>query len=322
MSVFKILPNLFRIEVPLPGNPLKAVNSYVIKAEKSLIIDTGFNMDICYAKLVGALNEIGVNFKHADYFATHFHADHVGLAGRLTSRIYMSSIDAKMLSKSRNLKYWLEILEYFRMNGLPIRDVEKILKTHPGIEYSSVVDTIPVEDGETFNYGEYSLKAILTPGHTPGHMCLYDEDKKILFSGDHILFDITPNISYWKDFESLEEYLKSLNRIYELEVNFTLPGHREFRGDVRRRIIEIKKHHEKRLGEVVESLRGGVKNAWQIAQYVTWDVKYSSWEEIPAFQKWFIIGETIAHLHFLEKEGVVAREFENGSIRWSLKSLA
>jgi glyoxylase-like metal-dependent hydrolase (beta-lactamase superfamily II) len=319
MAIYKILPNLFKIEVPLPGSPLKAVNSYVIKGEKSLIIDTGFNMDICYAKLVEALNEIGVDYKHADYFATHFHADHVGLAGRLTSKVYMSSTDAKIFNEAKNLEKWREVLEYFKMNGLPKEDSEKILKIHPGIKYVSNVDTIPVKDGDIFNYGEYSLRVILTPGHTPGHACLYDENKKILFSGDHILYDITPNISYWEDFNSLKEYLKSLDKIYELEVNLTLPGHREFPGDVKRRIVEIKKHHENRLKEIIEALRSGTKNAWQIARYVTWDIKYNNWEEIPAVQKWFIISETLAHLKFLEDEGVVTKESENGIIKWSLR---
>ncbi|MEM2305688.1 MAG: MBL fold metallo-hydrolase, partial [Candidatus Methanomethylicia archaeon] len=101
MSIAKILPNLFKVEIPLPGNPLKTVNSYIIKAEKSLIIDTGFNMDVCYVKLIEALNEVKVDFRYADYFATHLHADHIGLTGRLTSKVYMSGIDAEIMEKSR-----------------------------------------------------------------------------------------------------------------------------------------------------------------------------------------------------------------------------
>ncbi|MGB9729580.1 MAG: MBL fold metallo-hydrolase [Thermoprotei archaeon] len=319
MSIVKILPNLFKVEIPLPGNPLKTVNSYIIKAEKPLIIDTGFNMDICYAKLVEALNEIGVDFKHADYFVTHVHADHLGLAGRLTNRVYMSIIDVEIFEKFRSLEYWFKYLEYFKMNGFPKEDTEKILNVHPGIRYSSNISFNPVGDGEILNYGEYSLRTVLTPGHTPGHMCLYDEEKKILFSGDHILFDITPNISYWEGHESLGEYLKSLDKIYELEVNLVLPGHRSFQVDVKRRILEIKKHHERRLREIVDALRSGMKNAWQIAPYITWDIKYDSWEEIPTTQRWFIISETIAHLHHLEKNGVVTREIKNETIRWGLK---
>jgi glyoxylase-like metal-dependent hydrolase (beta-lactamase superfamily II) len=79
-------------------------------------------MDVCYAKLIEALNEIGVDYKQADYFATHFHADHVGLAGRLTSKVYMSSTDAKIFNEARNIEKWREVLEYFKMNGLPKED--------------------------------------------------------------------------------------------------------------------------------------------------------------------------------------------------------
>ncbi|MEM2194868.1 MAG: MBL fold metallo-hydrolase [Candidatus Methanomethylicia archaeon] len=318
MSIAKILPNLFKVEIPLPGNPLKTVNSYIIKAEKSLIIDTGFNMDVCYVKLIEALNEVKVDFRYADYFATHLHADHIGLTGRLTSKVYMSGIDAEIMEKSRSLEHWLEVLEYLKMNGFPKEDAEKILTVHPGIKYSSNIQFHPVKDGEILEYGEYTLKTVLTPGHTPGHMCLYDEEKKILFSGDHILFDITPNISYWKGYESLSEYLRSLDKIYMLKVNLTLPGHRGFQGDIKSRILGIKKHHERRLREVIDALRSGVKNAWQIAPYISWDIKYSSWEEIPTTQRWFIIGETIAHLHYLEKNGVV-KEIKDETIKWILK---
>ena len=99
----------------------------------------------------------------------------------------------------------------------------------------------------------------------------------------------------------------------------TLPGHRGFQGDIKRRILEIKKHHERRLMEVINALRSGVKNAWQIAPYITWDIKYSSWEEVPTTQRWFIIGETLAHLHYLEGKGVIVRELKDEAIRWSLK---
>jgi glyoxylase-like metal-dependent hydrolase (beta-lactamase superfamily II) len=324
MAIQRILPNLFRIEVPLPGNPLGAVNSYVIRADRPLIIDTGFDMDECFVELVGALREIGLDFKHADYFATHLHADHLGLAGRLTRKLYMSRVEAETIGKFRGSRLWHESLEYYRRNGFPEEDAEKMGRIHSmAAGYWRVIESIeefqPLSDGDILHYGEYSLRAVLTPGHTPGHMCLYDEDKKILFSGDHILFDITPNISSWKDFESLEEYLKSLRKILQLEVSLTLPGHRGFQGDVKRRIIEIEEHHERRLGEVVEALRRGSKSAWQVAPHITWNIRYSSWDEIPTLQRWFIMGETLAHLHYLERKGVVEKQLGGGAIRWGLK---
>jgi glyoxylase-like metal-dependent hydrolase (beta-lactamase superfamily II) len=74
----EILPSLYRIAVPLPGSPLKATNSYVVKgADKSLIVDTGWNRQDCMAALVSGLDECGVNLEQADFFITHMHADHV-----------------------------------------------------------------------------------------------------------------------------------------------------------------------------------------------------------------------------------------------------
>lgn len=319
MKVDKVHPDLYRIETPLPGNPLKYVNSYVIKSSKPLIVDTSFNLGVCYLEFIRALREIGVDFRRADYFITHLHADHLGLAGRLTEEVFMSSIDSEIASKIiDDTSMWRRVIEYFVMNGLPREDAEKIISLPPAIRYLSKVDFHKVEDKEILEYGDYSLQAVLTPGHTPGHMCLYDEDKKILFSGDHVLFDITPNISYWEGREALEEYLKSLDKIYQLDIEVALPGHRSFKGDIRRRILEIREHHTKRLGEVVNSLRNGMKTAWQIAPSVMWELKYDKWDDIPVVQKWFIIGETIAHLQYLEKKKIIAREIIDGLIYYSL----
>ena len=68
-------------------------------------------------------------------------------------------------------------------------------------------------------YGGYHFQPILTPGHTPGHMCLYDAEKKVLFCGDHILGTITPNICIELGVENpLEDYLNSLKKIDALDV--------------------------------------------------------------------------------------------------------
>ena len=319
MSIEKVLPDLYRVEVPLPGNPLKAVNSYVIRADRPLVIDTGFNLDACYSALTGALKEIGIDHARADYFVTHLHADHLGLAPRLTDRVRMSEADSEIVKGFRP-EHWKEYLEYFKINGFPEEDLEKILNRHPWSQYSGSLSFITVKDGEVLDYGKYSLKAILTPGHTPGHMCLYDEEHKILFSGDHVLFDITPNISYWEGHESLGEYLESLDRVYRLEVNLVLPGHRNFGNDLKKRIVEIKQHHQRRLEEVINALSKGPKNAWQVAREISWDLRYSNWDQIDPMQKWFMMDETIAHLQYLKKMGKVSMENEKDGIRWNLKN--
>ena len=68
-----------------------------------------------------------------------------------------------------------------------------------------------VEDGDVLHRGGFSFECICTPGHTPGHMCLYDREKRVFLSGDHVLFDISPNITCWSTMhDALGSYIESL----------------------------------------------------------------------------------------------------------------
>jgi|YelNatPaOPRAMG01_1025707.scaffolds.fasta_scaffold09925_6 glyoxylase-like metal-dependent hydrolase (beta-lactamase superfamily II) len=315
----KIMEGLYRIEVPLPNNPLKSLNSYVITGKRPLIIDTGFNMEQCYAAMLGGLRKLGIEPKKVDVLATHLHADHLGLAGKIAKNLLISRIDAEMAVKGiLNPDYWKDLTDFYARNGFPEDEAKKVVKIHPGVKYISELtcEITFLEDGEKIEYGDFLLEVVSTPGHTPGHVCLYDKEKKVLFSGDHILFDITPNITFWEFMEdSLGSYLKSLEKVYRLDVDLTLPGHRNFRGSHRRRIEEIIFHHKKRLEEAFNAVQKGSSLAWEIAQKITWDLVYEKWEELPTMQKWFAVGETIAHLEHLTLQGKIRKE-ENDFIRY------
>ncbi len=114
----EILPNLYTIEVPLPQNPLKAVHSYVIKAQgQSLIIDTGMNREECMNVMSSGLRELDVDLKRADFFITHMHADHIGLVSNLatdTSRVYFSQADAAIVINSVNANFWERMADFAR----------------------------------------------------------------------------------------------------------------------------------------------------------------------------------------------------------------
>ncbi|NHW22891.1 MAG: MBL fold metallo-hydrolase [Archaeoglobales archaeon] len=307
----KIAEGLYRIQIPLPKNPLKYLNSYVITGSRTLIIDTGFNLDICYQEMRRGLEEIGVDLSRVEIFATHLHADHLGLAGRLSDEVFISRIDAEIAVESViHPEYWKELAEFYRKNGFPPEEAEKVSKIHPAVKYSpKAIQFNFLKEGDVLEYGNFRLEVMHTPGHTPGHLCLYEPDRKILFSGDHILFDITPNITHWGAFDdSLGDYLRSLDRVYELEVEKTLPGHRNFYGNHRKRIEELKEHHRRRLEEAFNAVKSGYKTAWEVAQRITWDLDYEDWNELPTMQKWFAVGETIAHLNYLEKRKIVRRE--------------
>ena len=319
--VDEIADGLYRIEIPLPNSPLKELNSYVIKGpERNLIIDTGFNRTVCFEAMQEGLRRLRIDLSQTDFMLTHMHADHTGLLTRLatdTSTVYFSRIDAQVFDRDGG---WQPMIDYAEINGFPADELIKALHSHPGFKYSP--EKIPelhlLDDGDVIEVGDFRLQCLGTPGHTPGHICLYEESKRILFSGDHILFDITPHIESWAyTVNSLRDYLDSLDKVYHLPVKMVLPGHRNFFTDLKGRIDELKEHHEHRAMEVLDVVGEETKNAYEIAGGMTWDIDCESWELFPIAQKWFATGEAIAHLRYLESEGRIRRNASEKIVSFS-----
>lgn len=307
----EIMPGLNRIIIPLPNSPLKDLNSYVIKAyNRNLIIDTGFNRSVCYEAMEKGLHDLNIDLSKTDFMLTHMHSDHTGLISRLatdTSVVYFSRIDSRIFNENID---WQAMLDYALHNGFQLEELIKAMESHPGLKYSpkKIPEFTLLDDGDIIKIGDYNLKCLLTPGHTEGHICLYEEEKQILFSGDHVLYNITPHIESWSyEVNSLKNYLESLDKVRNLPVKIVLPGHRNFFTNLTGRIDELKKHHEIRANEVLEVLGINTMNAYDIAGGMTWDIDCENWDQFPVTQKWFAVGETIAHLLFLEGEGRVKR---------------
>jgi glyoxylase-like metal-dependent hydrolase (beta-lactamase superfamily II) len=311
--VEKVLPKLYRIDVPLPKNPLKALNAYLVQGDgRSLLIDTGFAREECRTALMAGLRELEVELSTLDVFVTHLHADHSGLTGDFMeygSKIYMSRQDAEILSNGIR---WDEMAEYSRSNGFPVEESEQAITRHPAQRFGlpdGKVKFTHLADGDLLEYGDYRFRCVLTPGHTPAHICLYEPDKKLLVSGDHILDHITPNISHWTDDRNpLQEYMESLEMVSRLDVDLVLPGHRNLFTNFRERIRQLQDHHNIRCREIVALLEAhGGMDGYTVASRMDWDLSYKSWEQFPVSQKWFACGEAIAHLKYLESKGQVKK---------------
>ncbi len=313
-------PEIYRIYVPLPENPLRTLNSYVIKTkQRNLVIDTGFNRIECYEALKAGLEELDVELENTDFFITHLHGDHSGLVNKIASpksKIYMSSIDYKYLKGDIANVSWPKIEALYKEEGFPLEIIEELKGNNQAQEFMPeelfAVETI--EDGHIIELEDLNFKCILTPGHTPGHMCLYLESHKLFFSADHVLFDITPNITSWYGVkDSLRDYIESLRKIENLDIVLTFPGHRAIGDNIKSRITEIIEHHEERLEEVITiiSKNDYPMNAYEIAQNMQWNLRGQSWNEFPINQKWFAMGEALAHLDYLFNDGQISKKMED-----------
>ena len=250
----EVAKHIFRLEIPLPQTPLKRLNSYYIQGkERDLLIDTGFNLPESRESLRTCLNQLGSKEERRDILITHLHSDHSGLVGEFAgpgSRIYMSQVDLGLLKKIVSHTMFQSMDSRYLQEGFPADQVKEFAKDSPArVTSVQKIDErfIPLSDGDQIQNGTYSLKAIWVPGHTPGNTMFWMEENGIMFTGDHILFDISPNITAWDGMEdSLGSYLESLKKAREYPVKLALPGHRES-GDYQKRIDEILLHHKNRL---------------------------------------------------------------------------
>ena len=300
----QIFPHIYKIEIPLPHNPLKTINSYCIRGGgRHLLIDNGFNRPECLAAMNEALDTLGIARRDLDFFLTHLHADHCGLTADLRAsadaKIYASAKDGESISNTtRGPVWWTDFLRGMIPHGFSGEQVAELGKTHPAIRFcpSHELDCTVVSPGDVLEYGCYSFRILDGKGHTPGLLVLYEPENRILFSSDLILGDITPNIAHWPGVrDSLGDFLDSLAAVEKMNIALTLPGHRSLVPDTNGRIRELYAHHERRLNEVRDILRKGPQQAYAVAAHMTWDIR-GSWEDFPVPQKWFACGEALAHL--------------------------
>lgn len=312
--VNKLAHNIYSFEVVLPDNPLKWLNTYVITGEnggRNLLIDTGFNRPECLNGLLSGMRELGIKPEDTDVFLTHLHADHTGNApalAKLGCKILMGRIDYEVYMGNTNPDNRRRALQ----EGVSPEVLEHVFKHNPATLYSpGRFNAELLEENDMLHYGGYALRCVLTPGHTPGHLCLHDEQHKLIFLGDHILFGITPNIQFWSALpDALGSYMESLQRVRQLEVELALPGHRTAPSNVsfRQRVDSLYAHHVDRLQELEGIIREkpGL-SGYQLAGLMSWRIRANSWDEFPPGQKWFALSEALSHIDHLLAQGRITR---------------
>jgi glyoxylase-like metal-dependent hydrolase (beta-lactamase superfamily II) len=319
----EILPDLYKVKIPLPNISLPGINCYIIKnVDRFLIVDPGLNHDQSLASIQEALTCLSVNMARIDFFLTHMHIDHMGLMLRLRSsdsKIYVGQGEKQPLESD-----WDGIFSLALAHGFPEDELPSLLLQHPGYVWTksgSAVD-LPYhikQENEVLRVGNYSFTIIETPGHSEGHLCLYEPIKKILISGDHILKKITPSIDVWSEEDDpLFKFLKSLNKIEKLGVKWVLPGHGQIFTDCKVQIKKQKAHRLARTNEIVHILKQTHRNAYELASQVDWNIRGRSWDNLSALQKWFSTLEVLAHLFYLEKKGLVRRHGRGAHLAFSL----
>ncbi len=328
-----IQKDIYRIEIPLPNSPLKSINNYFIRGnDRNLWIDTAFDNPTCRKTISEAISLLKVDFTKTDIFLTHKHEDHCELVSFIatsSSKILASESTVKMLQTGENSVSISEIKTLLKKNTPNSEEFvirytlqNKMIKREPlNLKFRTL------RQGDKVSVGSFQFVVMETPGHIDGHLCLYEENRGILFSGDHILGSITPNITQWREEKDvIAEYFESLDKIDKLQVNLVLPGHRKIFVDCHCRIERLKTHHENRLHEIIQLFKRdhfierddlhaiGFLTTFDVASRMKWALTNNSFGELSFPQYLFAIGETKAHLYHLQKLNLLESEVRGGLI--------
>lgn len=321
--------DVHRIELDVAG-PMESVATYLLEDNAGhVLVDAGWESLSNWGSFVDQLAAVDASPDDIDMVVvTHSHADHVGLVARLAD-VAEATVMAHPFDRvshtpmydvlEERIPYLWSWLEY---NGVPPTTIEHIRTDgepqFPRVNPGYIDFDMCAEPGANITVGGTKWTLLWTPGHSPGHICLYDRQRDVLLSGDHVLPNETPNISYWPGLpiQPLTAYLQSLERTVDLDPSLILPAHGDPIQDPIDRIDEIRRHHDERLRQVKRILADSPKSAWDVAAEIEWD--YGSFSEFGMDNQNLALTETLSHIEHLRVTGNVTAEYGDAIIRYHI----
>jgi glyoxylase-like metal-dependent hydrolase (beta-lactamase superfamily II) len=313
----EVYPRVLSLALPLPFE-LESVNVFLIALEAGyLLIDCGMQTKPAFETLEGAMEQRGIEWRDIRQIVlTHMHPDHMGLAARLVeltgAELAMHQAEAehlRLVTGGNRRIPWLA--EAYLQSGVPA-PLETKMEEHFAEIRQNFHDLAPTRlfvGGEKLETALGPLEVIWTSGHSPGHICLYSRERKLLFSGDQILEKITPNIAWHPGRDMLAEFLESLALLDSLDIELIVPSHGGPFSGHRAWIRETIGHHRERCDQMIGLLAQAPRTAHQMVGEM--------WRrQLSPINHHFAIFEVLAHLEHLKRQGKVHPSADHGAIMW------
>ncbi|MGW0037799.1 MBL fold metallo-hydrolase [Gordonia sp. NPDC003376] len=332
--VEEVRPGLWSIPVSMGQNPLRYILVYALAAADGTLalIDTGWDSDEGWQMLVDGIHTTGHDVSDVQKVViTHLHPDHFGMVPRLLEHadpvLGMHRNDARHLRfhtdeevRRQLAQGQAELLQL----GVTDNTVDIGLNQFTRLPKGRTMD-VELADGDPIGVPGWDLRAVWTPGHTAGHLCFIDDTAGVIFTGDHLLPRISPNVSTnpFQAESPLADYLISLANTEQLPDHEALPSHEyRFRG-LATRVGDLLTHHEERLDEITAAVAADPEiTAWDVTRSVTWSRPFA---ELSVPLSHMALRETHAHMLVLAARGVLTAtepSSEADPVRWSVTTPA
>ncbi|KHD76489.1 Zn-dependent hydrolase [Actinoplanes utahensis] len=308
----KLAAGLVSVPVPIPNNPLRYTLSYLVPGDDGLVVvDPGWDSDAGWDALTAGLAAAGATAADVTgVVLTHVHPDHHGLTARLRDAsgawVAMHPAERRAMLRDRAAEPAEALGGYLRQFQVPEERIAGLLSAFGaavGTLFAPLADAdVMLNDGDLVPLAGRRLRAIWTPGHTPGHLCLLDDGAQMLLTGDHVLPRISPNIGLQISGgdDPLGQYLESLGKVAGYDECEALPGHEYRFHGIAARAAELGEHHRQRCREILAAVdRLGAATVWQVAGELTWS---RPWAEIGPMLVG-AVAETAAHVELLVRAG-------------------
>ena len=313
--------------IPLPfPNPLGYTITYSLRVDGGmLLVDLGWDSDESWDALVRGLRQAGGEISDVlGAVITHIHPDHFGLAERLAdhSTAWIATHAAErthVAADAQAREAFLSSMHQWLIGcGCPTSELLALANDADEVRsrLASKMPDVVLEDNDEVPGTNGSLVVLHTPGHTPGHLCLVDLDRRLLFTGDHVLPRVTPNVSWRPDVDPdpLSDFMASLRRLRWYGDYLVLPGHEWAFDNLTTRLDELERHHVERLDEVRTVVAAGARTTWDVTTAVSWRRPFSSLE---SRARRSALGETGSHLIRLAALGLLVAD-PNSPTTWSI----
>lgn len=316
----EVHPGIWELRLPIPFEDGR-VNCFLLPAGREVdMVDCGMNEPDSLALIHAAVHELaGSGGRLRRLVVTHIHPDHYGAAGEIAhvdgAELYLHRLEVPMVHpRYLQIEQLVgEVGRFLEIHGVPGAEAEFLKNASRGLrDFVTPADpALQLDGSEILELGTRLLRVEWTPGHSPGHVCLFDLADGLLLAGDQLLPDDTPNIGLHMQStpNPLDDYLAGLERILDLRPVRVFPAHGRPFTAAAERVGSLRQHHQRRKDQIVDLIGGGELTGWQVAAGI-WGSRPDLHDMRMALQ------EGLAHLQSLSHEGRLEKRATPAAIRW------